>query len=193
MIDALQQLRPHLNTGKKIRIELNLPSQPKLNGYLMELSNELGLMHCFDDFEPDGYSVFRLSNVVSLRSGDYEHHWDRMLGEEGLLAGLEKTINVELESLFTAIRSIDHQYQMMSIECENEKDGTKDFYIGQLVSINKSEMTFDHFDALGQWEESCAMILLEEVTLIQFETPYITIFRKYLSGSPSITRRGNDE
>jgi hypothetical protein len=48
------KLEKHLRTGKKIRLERRYPSNPNLNGYLLDVSDALGLMHCFDDFEPDG-------------------------------------------------------------------------------------------------------------------------------------------
>ncbi|MCA9112775.1 MAG: hypothetical protein KDA52_22675 [Planctomycetaceae bacterium] len=192
MTNSFDRLRPHLCTEKKIRVERNRPSNQLLNGYLMGLSDTLGLMHCFDDFEPDGYTVFRVCDVTNIRSSAYERHWDRMLAEEGLLDGLRMVFDIRLEDMRTAIQSIDEQFQTMIVECEDEEDDIQDFYIGQLVSVNEPEIAFAHFDGLGCWEEGLATIMPDEITLIQFDTPYIQIFSKYLSGAPSVSPRDID-
>jgi hypothetical protein len=179
------QLSEHLATGMKIRIERNRPADPLLNGYLMQLSDRLGLMHCFDDFEPDGYSIFRLSDVVSVRSGNYERHWDRMLRGEELLGGLDRELEVDLNTIRAAIESVSRQFKLMTVQCEDAEEDVQDFYIGQVVSFEGTELIFDAFDALGQWNDESSRVLLDEITMVQFETPYIRHFSKYLTGSPT--------
>jgi len=172
-----EALQNHVGTGKKIRIERDFPSNPDLNGYLLELSPLFGLMHCFHDFMPDGYTVFRVVDVTACRSGKYERHWDRMLAGEGLLAGLKVDWHVDLSSMKMMLESISNQFQRMIIECEEQGEDAEDFYIGQISSAGESETRFHHFDALGFWEEEPAVIPYREIPLIQFETPYLKIFR----------------
>jgi hypothetical protein len=178
------RLHPHVGTGMKIRVERSRPSTKRLNGYLMGLSEMLGVMHCFDDFEPDGYTVFRLEDVVSVRSNEYERHWDRMLSAEGLLGGLTREFTIDLRGIQTALESVNKQFTTMIIECEDDEEAVEDFYIGHVVSISDEDLSFEHFDALGRWEEEPSTIRFDEITLIQFETPYIKIFSKYLSEKP---------
>jgi len=180
-----KELHKHIGTGKKIRVERNFPSNPYLNGYLLELSPSLGLMHCFHDFMPDGYTVFRVADVTECRSGKYERHWDKMLTSEGLLSGLKIDWNVDVSNMKTALEAISKQFQRMIIECEEQDEDDEDFYIGQISSTGESEVHFHHFDALGHWEEVPAAILYGEISLIQFETPYLKTFGKYLVGTPS--------
>lgn len=173
----------YLKTRKKIQVERRYPSNPRLNGYLLELSDSLGLMHCFDDFEPDGYTVFRVEDVTEVRSGQYERHWEQMLAGEGLLGGLNVDLRMDLTSMQSAIESIDREYGRLIIECEDREEDVEDFYIGQVVSVGKDVVQFDHFDGLGKWEKSTASIPLDEITLLQFETPYIHRFWKYIDGN----------
>jgi hypothetical protein len=179
MRDELQQF---VGTGQKIQLERFSPSNPLLNGYLLDLSDELGLMHCFDDFEPDGYTVFRVAEVSKVRSGKYEQQWHRMLSGEGLLGGLDMAAPIDLTSMRTAVESIHQHFRRLIVECEERDEELEDFYIGTLVSIDDGELRFDHFDGLGQWSEVPATIQVDEITLVQFETPYIHQFWKYLSG-----------
>jgi hypothetical protein len=176
------ELKSHLNTQRKIRVERNRPSNELLNGYLMALSETLGVMHCFHDFLPDGYSVFRLEDVVSLRSGEYERHWDRMLAGEGLLDGLKRQITIDLGSLKAAIQWIDKEFKLMTVQCEDNGNNRQDFYIGRIDSTTETALVFHHFDGLGQWAEEPAAISLDEITLVQFDTPYIKHFSKYVGG-----------
>lgn len=178
------QLQQHLGTGKKLRVETRCSCHESLNGFLLGLSEQLGLMHCFHDFMPDGYTVFRLTDVTSIRSNEHERHWERMLASEGLLDGLHQNIQVDLNSMLTAIETISHQFQMMSIEVEAPEDGCEEFYIGQAVSWDADMVQFEEFDALGQWESESSIITPDEIAFIQFDTPYIKTFRKYLNGPP---------
>ena len=135
-------LAPHVGTKQKICVERSFPSNPRLNGYLLALSADLGLMHCFDDFEPDGYTLFRLADVLEVCSDERERHWDRMLTAEGLLDGLNLTAEIDLSSLRAAIESIDRHYHRMIIECEMEGEDDEDFYIGTLVSSKRNGTMF---------------------------------------------------
>jgi hypothetical protein len=83
----------------------------------------------------------------------------------------------------TAIEAIDREFGRLIIECEDRDEDVEDFFIGKVVSISDGVVQFDHFDGLGHWEQSAATIPLDEITLLQFETPYIQRFWKYVSGS----------
>ncbi len=176
------KLQSHVGTRQKIRVETQCSCQKRLNGYLLGLSDQLGLLHCFHDFMPDGYIVFRLAYVETVRSNEYERFWDRMLAAEGLLSGVDEKPEVDLTSFGSAIRSISNHFQMMIIESQFPGEESQDFYIGQVVSLKKDEVVFDHFDGLGRWESEPSVIPLREISFVQFATPYIEIFGKYLDG-----------
>lgn len=179
----LSEIKQHIATDQKVRISRSRPSQPNLNGYLLAASDELVLMHVFHDFMPDGYMVFRICDVENLRSGPYERLWDRMLAGEGLLGGLELQHTIDLSSMQCAITSIQQYFGRLIIECEDAAEDIEDFYIGCVVNVGDSVVAFDHFDGLGKWEEESAEIDLDEITLLQFQTPYIQRFWKYVNGT----------
>ena len=113
-----------------------------------------------------------------------------MLAGEALLDGLKLDLRIDLTSIQSAIESIAREYGRLIIECEDRDEDIEDFYIGQAISIGGDSVQFDHFDGLGRWEKSAASIPLEEITLLQFETPYIHRFWKYVSGTaPHFTSR----
>ncbi len=179
------ELRSHVGTRKKIRIERSRPSNPHLNGYLVALSPGWGVLHAFDDFEPDGYTLFRVEDVISVRSGPYERHWDRMLAAEGLLGALDRQVAFDLTDVGSVIRSLDSNFGRMIIECEDADSELEDFYIGAVARVGPSSVWFDHFDALGAWAEQPAEIALDEITLLQVETPYLLRFWRYIEARPT--------
>jgi hypothetical protein len=181
---ALEELRQHVGSRKKVYIERSRPSCPRLNGYLVALSTTWGILHAFDDFEPDGYTIFRADDVLSVRSGHYERHWDRMLAAEGLLGGLDREIAVDLTDVRSAITSVGAAFGRMIIQCEDADSDLEDFYIGTVVLVDGDSLLFDYFDALGVWASEPAEIALDEITLLQVETPYLQRFWRYTGVPP---------
>ena len=176
-----------MGTGKKVRLIRRHPSESRLNGYILDMSNNLLLMHRFDDFEPDGYTICRIRDIVKLRHGPYEEWFDHMLRSEKLLSGLKLPHCINLSTVETAIRSIADFYEQMVIECEDEKGAIEDFYIGRLVNTQTRNIYFQDFDALGYWSKTPKSIKIAEITKIQFDTPYIKVFSKYTrEGDPPV-------
>ncbi|MDC3958351.1 hypothetical protein [Polyangium jinanense] len=175
----------HVGTGKMIRLERRLSGEPSLHGYLLGLGPELGLIHCFDDFEPDGYTLFRLEDVLAHERGAHEEHWDRMLVGEGLLGGLRLPFEVDLRGFPAALRSIQAHHADVIIECEDEGDDDGDFYLGRLLEIGGETIILHYVDALGRWDESPTLIPVERITKVQFDTPYLRRFMRYTAPFPT--------
>jgi hypothetical protein len=189
------KLRKYVGTGAAIRVGREGLQKESLNGFLIELSTQFGVMHCFHDFMPDGFSLFRIADVTSVRSNKYERFWDKMLRAEGLLGGLTNPPNVDLKTLPRALNSIASAVDELIVECERQRNAddawlSDKFFIGRAIEINKEDVLFVEFDALGRWEKWPTAIPLDEITLVQFDTPYINHFRKHLTGRPpeSVTR-----
>ncbi|MRG91019.1 hypothetical protein [Polyangium spumosum] len=168
-----------------IRLERRLSGEPSLHGYLLGLGSELGLIHCFDDFEPDGYTLFRVEDVLAYERGPHEEHWDRMLTGEGLLGGLRLPFEVDLRGFPAALRSIQMHYADVIIECEDEGDSDGDFYLGRLLEIGEDTVLLHYVDALGRWDEAPTMIPVQRITKVQFDTPYLRRFMRYTAPFPT--------
>jgi hypothetical protein len=191
MINLLAQ---YLGTGKFIRVTRRQPSEPKLNGYLLGLSSELALMHTFDAFEPDGYTLFRIEDVLGVRCGPHQQWFDHMLLSEGLLAGLNMSHRIELSNMRSAILSIAAHYDQMIIACEDPDEDIEDFYIGVVLKVGVRFLQFRYYDTLGYWEEEASSIALDEITKVQFDAPYIRIFSKYTrEGTPSDVSQDDED
>ena len=194
-VRMIEELRKYVGKREKVRITRSRPSESRLNGYLIEASDELLLMHCFDDFEPDGYTIIRVADVTGLRRCPYEQWWDHMLEQEGLLGALDHPPNIDLQDMRSAMESVGTQYGQMIIECEDEDEDIEDFYLGELVSTNYDTAYLLDYDSLGFWAKEPKDILMDEITMVQFDTPYIRIFSKYTRQGtpPEFPERDRDE
>lgn len=189
MYDLLQ----YVGTKQKVQVSRRTPCEPLLNGFLLDSSASLVLMHAFHDFMPDGYTVFRLEDVEGFRSGPYERHWEDMLRAEGLLKGLDFAERIDLSSMRSAIEGISARFGHLIVECEDDDEDVQDFYIGSLVSADFDCITFRHFDGYGYWEAEPAKIDIDDITKVQFDTPYVGIFSKYLRSGSRPTSLGDDD
>ena len=178
-------LARHVGTGKMISLTRSRPNEPRLDGYLLGLSDDLGLLHVFTGFEPDGYNVFRVADVDAVRCCPYEQWWDHMLQCEQRLAGLALPHRIDLASMRTAISTIVAHYDQIIVECEDPEEDDEDFYIGVVLKVGATSLRFRHYDGLGYWDEETSTIPLEEITKVQFDNSYIRIFSKYTrEGTP---------
>ncbi|MEQ8316984.1 MAG: hypothetical protein RIE77_14010 [Phycisphaerales bacterium] len=175
----MTSLQEHAGTRRRVRIERSRPSNPRLNGYVLDAANGLALVHPFDDFEPNGYAIIRERDVVSVRQGDYEAFWDRMLEAEGLLGGLDEAPKIDLSSMAMAIGDAAARYPFLAIQCEDEDEAIQDFYFAKVRYVTDSRVDVRCVDGLGRWEEP-GPFPLEDVTLVEMGTPYLTRFARYV-------------
>jgi len=180
------ELQHHVGTRRKVRLERNRPSNPLLNGYLLAKHDGLVLMHPFDDFEPNGYAIIRELDVVSLRSDEHERLWDRMLEGEGLLGGLDVPPTIDLSSMHAAIKSAASRSHFVSIQCEDKDEPNQDFYFAELVEATTDAIHVRHVNGLAQWEDDIAVVPTNEITMVEFDTPYLRRFAKYISQQRSV-------
>lgn len=175
----MHSLEPNAGTRRKVRIERNRPSNRLLNGYVLDCESGLALIHAFDDFEPDGYAIIRECDIVSVRQGKYEAFWDRMLETEGLLGGLDQAPALDLSCMRDAIGSAIMYYPFLAIRCEDECSPKEDFYFAQWHGDTRTHIRLRCVDGLGRWEEPDP-VPLDDITLVEMGTPYLTRFAKYV-------------
>jgi hypothetical protein len=190
--DPVVDLSAHVCSRKKVRVERNRPSAHYLHGYLLSccypvvdgsirVSDALVLMHVFQDFQPDGYTVIRNKDIVGIRCGAHEHLWDTMLRGEGLLGSLEVPEGITLSSsMQELVQSVASRFQYLIIECEPADEPEQDFYLGEIVAVDTEAIHFRCLNSMARWEDEIAVFPVDKVTRIQFETPYIKRFVKYI-------------
>lgn len=176
----MHSLEPHAGTRRKVRIERNRPCHRLLNGYVLDSENGLALIHAFDDFEPDGYAIIRERDIVSVRQGEHEAFWDRMLEAEGLLGGLDDAPTIDLDCMRDAIGSAIMYFPFLAIHREDEDSPDEEYYFAQWFGDSRTHVRLRCVDGLARWEEDPVTLPLDDITMVELGTPYLTRFAKYV-------------
>jgi hypothetical protein len=187
--ETRRQLRSLVGTRKKVRLTRVFPGKLRHNGFVLALGRDWVLVHQFHDFYPEGYTAVRVRDITDVRSGEYERHWERMLSAEGLLGGITVTGDIPLDDIPPLLTALQQRGQNVIVECEDPDVDVEDFYIGQILSVGEDSVCFANFDGLGRWDDAPHTIPFGEITKLQFETPYVQKFSKYLEGPYHRTNR----
>lgn len=177
----IKKLESLAGTRKMVRLTRAFPGEQHCYGFILRISQTWILVHDHGDTQLYGYSLFRVADVTKARSGKYERFWDHMLQGEGLLDQVGVDCEIDLESTIQVLKSLKELGKYVIVECESRDDSEYDeFYIGQIVKVTRKHLWFVHFDAVGQWEDDGVKLPLDDITRIQFDTPYINIYSKHV-------------
>ncbi len=170
---------------KKVQITRSYPGEPLHNGFILGLGRDLVLLQQFHDFYPEGFTALRVADIKRVRSSEHERFWEGMYRAEGLMELVGISYQVPLDdfrSLLTALQEMD---QHVIIESEDRKTADHDdFSIGRVVALDDQSVSILNFDPLGVWDDEPCVIDYDDITKIQFDTPYINTLSKYLKGTP---------
>jgi hypothetical protein len=186
-----KKLRSFVGTRKKVHLTRPFPSEPQHNGFILGVGRDLVLLQQFHDFYPEGYTALRVRDISGIRSGKYERFWEHMLAREGILKRVGIPYDVPLQDFTVLLKALHQRGDNIIVECEDAEEGVEDFYIGQILSVESASLCFANFDALGRWDKDAHTIPLEEITTLQFDTPYVQTFSKYLEGPCRRTKRSS--
>lgn len=179
-----KRLMKIIDTRKKVKISRPYPGEQSCHGFVLGMSKKWVLLLDFFDFTPMGYTAIRIADISSCRSGKYERKWEQMLAAEGILDQVGINYEIDLSSTHSLLESLQRRGQNLIVECECEVDSDRDaFFIGKIIKLGKRFIRFRHFDAIGNWERDVYRIPFQAITKIEFDTPYVNTFSKYLNSA----------
>lgn len=167
---------------RKVRVERDIPDTAYLNGYVLDMSDELLMIAAFHDFHPEGATIVRMRDIASVRSNEYERKWDSMLAAEGLLDAVGTSFQPKLDDMPTLLEDLRVHRRPLITEAEDlsDDDDGWSFLIGYIDRIDEEACWLRHFDGLGRWKKLPAGMALEDITAVQIETPYIETFLRHV-------------
>lgn len=180
-LELTQSLRKFSGTLQKLRINRRSPCEPCSNGFVLDANDDWLIVWQFHDFLPDGFTLIRVDGVTDIRFSDYERHWMKMLYDEGIATSLPAS-RVQLGNIQSMLAQLKAMQENFIIQCEDDEEDIEDFYVGRLITLDEAGCQFASFDALGNWDSELDCIPYDEITRIQWNTPYSTTFSKHLNG-----------
>jgi hypothetical protein len=176
------QLCSFVNTRKKVRLTRSVPNESWHNGFVVAVGRDWVLLQQFHDFYPEGCTALRVEDITCIRSDEHERLWESMLVAEGIFDRLAAPYDVPLDDVANLLNALKQRGKNIIVQCEDAEEKVEDFYIGQILSVDHASVSFANFDALGRWDEAPHRIPYGEITQVQFDTPYVQTFSKYLEG-----------
>jgi hypothetical protein len=168
---------------KNVHLTRAYPGEPTHNGFVLGL--DLVLLHQFHDFSPEGYTALRVADINRVRSGEHERFSEMMFRGEGIMARVGIAHEVPLDDFRSLLTALSERCQHVIVECEGRTNAKyDDFFIGRIVDLDNETVSVLHFDSLGTWNDVPSIIAFNDITKIEFDTPYVNTIIKYLQEPP---------
>ena len=170
---------------RKVLLIRDYPHEPILKGYLLRMSETLLLLHQFHDFYPEGYAALLRSDVRKARSGQDERFWHCMLAGEGIFRRVGISYEVPLDDFPGLLRYLRDQGRLVTVDCESVDSPAEDAsYFGRIIALDESSVTLKEFSVRGRWWEEPSVVPFSAITKVQFDTPYLNTYARYLEPFP---------
>ena len=184
MGQARDRLTRLIGQQKKVQVTRAYPGEPIHNGFVLGLGRDLVLLHQFNDFYPEGLTALRIADIKRVRSGKHERFWEKMFRAEGIMEQVGISYEVLLDDFRSLLAALHGRGQHVIVESEGRKSADQDdFTIGRVVDLGEDAVSILNFDPLGVWDDEPCVIDYDDITKIQFDTPYLNTMSKYLRGS----------
>ena len=176
----LKQLQGASGNRTKVRLTRPFPSERNINGFIVSIGRSLIILQQFHDFYCEGYAALRIADIIGFRSGKYERFWEQMLASEKLLENIGLPCKASPDSIFELLKSLRSRELLITVEIESEvSEDDDDFNFGKIVDLNPHAVSMLCLSALGIWDRKPTVILIEKISVVQFDTPYGNIFSRY--------------
>lgn len=173
-----EKLKEIIQLKQGVKIERFYIECNAIHCFPILLGKKLLFVRCENDFELDGYMILRLKDITNIRSDESERFLKLILREEGIIPHENNQVVTKIddwEDLFKELKELGKYY---IVECERLDDG--DFYLGEIIKVNKQSIVFQHFDGVGEWEEKPTKIAYKDITSVSVDKRYINIISKYV-------------
>ena len=147
----------------------------------LKASDRLFLAINENDFIFDGFRISRFRDVKEVHIRD--RIFDDIIRREGLLDDFTAP-EINVENWQTVFENLKKLGKNIIVEYETPEGKDDTFSIGKIDKVYKNWLYLYVFDADGIWDEEPYRIQYTEVTSVTFESRYVSVFTKYISGAP---------
>lgn len=176
----LQQLQFHLSNKKYCTIKRQTGETDFVtsNGYILDYSNDFVLMQQVMDFKCLGYIIFPMYTLKEVRFNNNDKYYNKILVWEKEVELVSKKYDIDLMDWTTIFKTI--KKTGLNVIIENEDPNDESFDIGPIIRITKTAVFIRYFNARGYLNAEPTKIRYDQITIVQFDNPYINVFSKYL-------------
>ena len=150
-----------------------------INGVPLSISRRLLLIKFTYDFAFDGYKLFRMKDIRSIRCGEVEAYHDFVMREEGLFVDDGSSSNLDISSWKTVLDNFKSKEVIIDISTKDQAHSKKTFFVGLPIDIKDDFLLFKEMDVIGRWKAQNIKIPIDDITNISFGSRYLKMLFKY--------------
>lgn len=175
-------LKEFVAKKRLLRIVRDIPGTLPEYGFLLAFSSKFLLVHLLVEFHLDGYKVILRKDVKELQDRPEDRFFARILKSEGTLDQVASVDEIDLKDWPSLLRSLKNIGG--DVILEGEHPDVDEFKIGKVLRVNRSMLSFRHYDAMGRWEKLKTAIPYDQITAVSWDNEYVNTFSKYVIECP---------
>ena len=172
--DIIEQIEGFVGQPKFLRLFLSFDEEITSHGFCLGMGKELVLMKVFHDFYSEGYEAIRLSDIKSVESKAKDSFFTDILREEGILKIVDLKYEIDLTNFRSLLQCLHDLKKPVIID-------TDDFLLGRIIAVKDTSIVLHGVDVSGNWDEKTTETEYSSIKKIQFDTPYLNTFLKYVN------------
>ena len=185
-LDVLQEMDPvptsiitsFRDSRSLVSIDREKISKNTIQGFIVDFDDEWILLHYVYDFQVDGWLMLRRYDITALQSKTTDVFQKVLLEEENVYASIDFSRRIPTGGIAQLIANFDKQ-KVVILEEETEDDDT--FNIGFVIGIEDDFVSLRTFSGAGRFDEDDALVALEELTSLSFDSNYALYYERYFS------------
>ncbi|MEM7082230.1 MAG: hypothetical protein AAF465_05810 [Pseudomonadota bacterium] len=149
----------------------------KIQGFVINESPSLLLLHYICDFRSDGLMVLRRCDISSIETLEVDRFQTELLKEEGVFESIDFGSSYKVDSWEEFFLSANGQNELFIVE--QELIDEPDLAIGKILRIGKNQIDLHYFTGIGRWLDELDRIDYANITSCQLDTNYINVYKRY--------------
>ena len=182
-LSAREPLERARSARQMVRLERERIAASSVYGFPLDVGPELALLAVVPEWRLDGYAIVRLADITHVRCDDYERFTERVLEGEGDLARLAPPAPaVRVGSWAQAFEDLRQSGRF--VKAHEEEYENEPMSIGPIVGVRDHAVLLHYVGATAQWDAEPSEILFDDVTRVEFDDHYTTVFSRYAEVPP---------
>lgn len=142
----------------------------------VRMSDTLLMVLRFRDFDIEGYEIFPLESIRSVKRSRTDTYFGRIVKKEGAQTALDAAPNIDLcdwTSVFAFLRKTGE-----NVMVDIGREGCCN--VGRVMGTSGKKLRMRCFSPAGVWDDVDWLEPYENVTSVQLRTRYTEMFAKYM-------------
>ncbi|MEK8034971.1 hypothetical protein AACH06_29500 [Ideonella sp. DXS29W] len=173
----MQTLPAYLKTKSLVSVRRRDVDDFGIQGFLVGLSDNLVALEYLCDFQLDGLTVLRRSDITEVRRTETDEFQERLLKREGIQAGTQAPMPLQLEGWKSLIQQLSDHYPLMILE--RELGPSPEFAIGRPIRATATQVEFHTFTGTGRWSTKTERLKYAQITCLQVNTRYLGFYQRH--------------